>query len=184
LVERVVPLAQYYLTVVRFTELRQQYEFRLVLCHGMYEFGLVNHALCSAMDEMLREYLILIAQLESEAVQAQLTLQRVWFYIQPAMQTLRVLSNLCLAIETNSPLGAAASRTAGSGSRALRGGALLNVLIEHSAAAGGEQHSAKLFEFLVERAATPYLGMLEKWLYQGVVDDPYRTSGMLGTWLY
>jgi hypothetical protein len=78
LVERIVPLSQYYLTVVRFTELRQQ-----------YEFGLVNHALCAAIDEMVREYLILVAQLESEAARAQLTLQRFWLPTSPCLPPAR-----------------------------------------------------------------------------------------------
>jgi len=67
------------------------------------------------------------------------------------MQTLRVLSELCTAVESNTPLGAKPARAVGTvGQRALRGGALLNVLIAHAAAAGGEQHAAKLYAFLVE----------------------------------
>lgn len=37
--------------------------------------GMVSHALCSALQELVREYLIFIAQLEHQANSAKLTLQ-------------------------------------------------------------------------------------------------------------
>jgi gamma-tubulin complex component 2 len=47
-----------------------------------YEFGLVNHALCAGMRELLREYLILLAQLEHQHKLGQLSLQKLWFFVQ------------------------------------------------------------------------------------------------------
>ena len=121
LVDRVLPLTHYYVRIVRFLELRHN-----------YEFGLVNHALCAAVRELLREYLILVAQLEYQMSLAQLSLQKLWYYVQPALQTLKALHGLVVDIETDAP-GRERSAT-------LRGGMLLNTLHQHVVAAGGEQH--------------------------------------------
>lgn len=155
LVDRILPLTQYYVRVVRMIDLRQK-----------YEFGLVNHALCSALREVLREYLILVAQLEHQMSLWQLSLQKLWFFVQPAMQTLKALYNLVLDIETD-------SSSKGERGTTLRGGMLLNVLHAHAVAAGGEQHTTKLLSFVLQESATPYLAMLHSWIHQGIVQDPY-----------
>lgn len=155
LVDRVLPLTHFYVRIVRFIDLRQN-----------YEFGLINHALCAAVRELLREYLILVAQLEHQLSLSQLSLQKLWFFVQPAMQTLRALHSLVLDIESDS---------SGKGDRGttLRGGMLLNVLHAHAVAAGGEQHTTKLLSFILQESAAPYLGMLHTWIHQGIVQDPY-----------
>ncbi len=45
-----------------------------------FEYGLIAHAFTSAIRVMLKEYLILIAQLESLFHKRQLTMMRVWYY--------------------------------------------------------------------------------------------------------
>lgn len=155
LVDRVLPLTHYYVRIGRFIDLRQN-----------YEFGLVNHALCAAMRELMREYLILIAQLEHQLTLSLLSLQKLWFFVQPAMQTLKALHNLVLDIETDA---------CGKGERGttLRGGMLLNVLHAHAVAAGGELHTSKLLSFVLHECASPYLGMLQSWIHFGELQDPY-----------
>ena len=124
MVDRMVSLCQYYVRVVRFTELRQHYEFgenSFELYHGTDQLlaGLVNHALCAALQELLREYLILVAQLEYQFAASKLNLQefsfliekntiitglvqKFWYYVQPAMHTLRVLYEIVEAVESSS----------------------------------------------------------------------------------
>ena len=156
LVDRVLPLTHYYVRISRFIDLRLN-----------YEFGLVNHALCAAMRELLREYLILVAQLEYQQSLSQLSLQKLWFYVQPALQTLKTLHDLVLDIEAD-PAAAKGERTS-----TLRGGMLLNVLHAHAVAAGGEQHTSKLIDFVLHESAAPYLGMLHTWIHEGILQDPY-----------
>jgi gamma-tubulin complex component 2 len=155
LVDRILPLTDYYVRIVRFVDLRHN-----------YEFGLVNHALCGAVRELLREYLILIAQLEHQLALSQLSLQKLWFYVQPAIQTLKALNKLVIDIETDG--GGKADR-----GTTLRGGMLLNLLHTHSVAAGGEQHTSKLLAFVLQESAAPYLSMLQSWIHHGIVQDPY-----------
>ena len=157
LVDRILPLTHYYVRVVRMIDLRQK-----------YEFGLVNHALCAALREVLREYLILVAQLEHQMSLGHLSLQKLWFFVQPAMQTLKALYNLVLDIEAD-----CRSKPERGSTTTLRGGMLLNVLHAHAVAAGGEQHTTKLLSFVLQESAVPYLAMLHSWLHEGLVHDPY-----------
>jgi gamma-tubulin complex component 2 len=64
LVGRILPLCSHYVRVCEYVDTRQR-----------YEYGLINHAFCSAVRSLLKEYLILVAQLENQSRQGKLTLQ-------------------------------------------------------------------------------------------------------------
>eukprot|EP00516_Mucochytrium_quahogii_P003975 CAMPEP_0203759020 /NCGR_PEP_ID=MMETSP0098-20131031/11951_1 /ASSEMBLY_ACC=CAM_ASM_000208 /TAXON_ID=96639 /ORGANISM=" , Strain NY0313808BC1" /LENGTH=1021 /DNA_ID=CAMNT_0050651747 /DNA_START=232 /DNA_END=3294 /DNA_ORIENTATION=+ len=125
-----------------------------ILRRSRAEFGRVSHALAAAMRNLLREYQVLIAQLENQQQMHQLTLQKLWFYVQPSMRTLQTLSTV-----------AKKSATA-------TGGSLLNV-IHKLASRGGDAKSRSVYHYLVQNATVPYLEMLELWIYHGVIRDPY-----------
>jgi gamma-tubulin complex component 2 len=55
----------------------------------------------------------------------------------------------------------------------ITGEVLLNELHLASLAAAGNEDDSKLLGFIVRRAATPYIGMLGRWMYRGELDDPY-----------
>lgn len=59
-----------------------------------FEYGQVNHALTAAMRTLMKEYLILITQLEHLQRQGLLSLQKLWFYIQPTMRTMEILASI------------------------------------------------------------------------------------------
>ncbi|CAM9679069.1 unnamed protein product, partial [Phaeothamnion confervicola] len=143
LAERVLPLCDDYVRVARF-----------VADGARYERGLVTHALTAAVRALLREYLLLAAQLEAQARQGRLTLQRLWYALQPSMRSMRALRGLAEAV----------------GGR--RGGNLLEGLGE-AARGAGDAGIRRLFDFLLERAAAPYFEMLTLWIYHGELDDPY-----------
>ena len=42
--------------------------------HSQFECGLVSHALCGAIRALLKEYLLLVTQLDTEFIKADLTL--------------------------------------------------------------------------------------------------------------
>lgn len=52
------------------------------------------------------------------------------------------------------------------------GGALLNSVHKASARSGDAQ-ARSVARFLLERAAVPYIRMLEKWIFYGVLEDPH-----------
>ncbi|KAJ8314606.1 hypothetical protein KUTeg_006756 [Tegillarca granosa] len=87
-----------------------------------FEYGLVNHALSAAMRTLIKDYMVLVAQLEHQFRTGNLTLQKLWFYIQPTIRTLEILSNI-----SNS----------------------------------------------INRSCVPYFEILEKWIYKGIISDPY-----------
>lgn len=59
-----------------------------------YERGLVNHALSAAMRTFLKDYFVLVSQLENQHLQHNLTLQKLWFYIQSSMNTMEIIANI------------------------------------------------------------------------------------------
>lgn len=63
---------------------------------------MVSHALCSGIRQMLKEYRILTAQLESLFLQSStFTLQTLYFHLHPTLHTMTLLSSLCQALETD-----------------------------------------------------------------------------------
>ncbi|KAG8877739.1 hypothetical protein FRB97_003153 [Tulasnella sp. 331] len=84
LVDRILPLATYYTAINEFMQLRSQ-----------LECGLVNHALCAAIRDMLKDYLTLVSQLEHLFnTSPSFTLQKLWFYAHPTLHTLSLIYSL------------------------------------------------------------------------------------------
>ncbi|XP_022084041.1 gamma-tubulin complex component 2-like [Acanthaster planci] len=143
---RILPVCTMYSAVVRFIEDKLS-----------FEYGVVNHALCGAMKTLIKEYSILTAQLEHQFRQGQLPLQRFWFYIQPCKQTMEILASIAQAIDRG----------------ASTGGAVLSLLHERTAAMIGDTRAQNLCLFLTQSACAPYFEILEKWIYKGIIKDPY-----------
>ena len=54
-----------------------------------------------------------------------------------------------------------------------KGGALLNVIYKYMMNSS-DRTVKELFSFLLEKAAQPYLDVLQKWIYYGVLEDPFE----------
>ncbi|KAH0579055.1 hypothetical protein H2248_003213 [Termitomyces sp. 'cryptogamus'] len=90
LVERILPLGTYYTAISSFVELRSH-----------LDFGLVNHALCAAIREMLKDYQTLLSQLEHAFnTSPDFSLQKLWFYVHPTIHTLSLIYQLVLELAT------------------------------------------------------------------------------------
>jgi gamma-tubulin complex component 2 len=90
LVERIIPLGTYYTAVSAFIELRSD-----------LDYGLVNHALCAAIRDMLKDYQTLLSQLEHAfTTSPQFSLQKLWFYVHPTVHTLSLIYHLTLELGT------------------------------------------------------------------------------------
>ncbi|KAH7912889.1 Spc98 family-domain-containing protein [Hygrophoropsis aurantiaca] len=86
--ERILPLGTYYTAISSFVESRSH-----------LDFGLVNHALCAAMRDMLKDYQTLLSQLEHAFNTSPLfTLQKLWFYVHPTVHTLSLIYQLVLEL--------------------------------------------------------------------------------------
>ncbi|XP_058800560.1 gamma-tubulin complex component 2-like isoform X2 [Phymastichus coffea] len=147
LTQQILPLASYYSMTIRFVEEKV-----------LPDDGQVNHALRGALSCLLRDYLLFIVQLEIEHIRGKLNLQKLWFYIQPTMSTMSVLNKITSTIfKANA-----------------KGGKVLSLLHEQINNMSGEAKCKELCLFLIKAASVPYMQTLEKWVYKGVICDPYH----------
>ncbi|XP_064418571.1 gamma-tubulin complex component 2 [Latimeria chalumnae] len=146
LVNRILPVAASYSTVTRFTEEK-----------SLFEYGQVNHALAAAMRTLMKEYMILVTQLEHLQRQGMLSLQKLWFYIQPTMRTMEILASLATSVEKGECMG----------------GSTLSLLHDRTFNYTGDSQAQELCLYLTKAASVPYFEILEKWIYRGIINDPY-----------
>ncbi|KAI6026497.1 Spc98 family-domain-containing protein [Pisolithus microcarpus] len=192
LVERVLPLATYYTAISAFVESRSH-----------LEFGLVNHALCAAIRDMLKEYQTLLSQLEHAFnTSPQFTLQKLWFYVHPTVHTLSLIYRLILELATmedddgssissasDDPEQAARDEALGLGGAKLK--AVLSEITKSSTSAAipvkggeviyermqgmsGDPTARKVYGTLMSAAGAPYVEMLREWATTGRLHDPYE----------
>lgn len=146
IVKQMLPLASNYSIVRRFIENCNMWS------------GQVLHALVAAIEILLKDYYTMIAQLETEHMSGNMTLQKLWYFVLPTMHTMQVLA----AIVTNI------------GKSELRGGAVLTVLHEKTTTLMGDMRAQEISLFLTERACRPYLNILDQWIHKGTIIDPFQ----------
>ncbi|KAL0053447.1 hypothetical protein WJX82_005855 [Trebouxia sp. C0006] len=147
LVARMLPICEYVVVIQRFVETR-----------SAYQWGLVCHAAAASMRSVLQDWNLMVTQLEHQLRTGRLTLQALWYYCQPPLASLQLLASI--------------SSEAAAGK--LRGSALLNLLHQRSHAVAGDDQARRLLQKLLHAACTPYFRMLERWLCEGIVHDPYE----------
>uniref|UniRef100_A0A1A7YDN6 Gamma-tubulin complex component n=1 Tax=Iconisemion striatum TaxID=60296 RepID=A0A1A7YDN6_9TELE len=146
LVNRILPVASYYSTITRFIEEKSS-----------FEYGQVNHALTAAMRTLMKEYLILVTQLEHLQRQGLLSLQKLWFYVQPTMRTMEILASIASSLDKGECMG----------------GSTLSLLHDRTFNYTGDSQAQELCLYLTKAASVPYFEILEKWIYRGIIKDPY-----------
>ena len=123
--------------------------------HSRYEYGMVSHALASAMRHLLKQFTMIITQLEQLCLQGNLTLLRLYFYLTSSiiiMQKLEIISLKCIH---------------------LKGGTLLSELY-NLYNTEGDENTRKLLKELLSTASIPYFKFIEDWIYNGILNDPYH----------
>ncbi|KAG1670486.1 Gamma-tubulin complex component 2 [Nymphon striatum] len=86
-----------------------------------------------------------------------LTLQKMWFYLQPTMLTMENLATVVKTIVMGN----------------CRGGSVLSLLHNKTTSSSGDVKIQDLCLYLTQAATVPYFGILEKWIYRGLICDPY-----------
>ncbi|GAA5803659.1 hypothetical protein HPULCUR_009142 [Helicostylum pulchrum] len=180
LVEKLLPLATYYTSVDAFVN----------LC-SRYEYGTINHALCSGIRVFIKEYLTFMAQLEHQfQTSTRFTLQRLWFYAQSTIQNMKVLHDLAMTIraiqippkndeeEDFDAVIEGLQKEEASDEIHIpeerKGGAILNILSERLIGLSGDPNSKKMYTYLLSETAVPYFEILNAWIYHGEIRDPYN----------
>ena len=87
LTKQILPLASHYSMVMRFIQEKSS-----------FEYGQVNHALTSAMNSLIKDYMVLVAQLETANRKGNFSLHKLWFFIQPTLHTMEILVNIASTI--------------------------------------------------------------------------------------
>ncbi|PNF14012.1 Gamma-tubulin complex component 2 [Cryptotermes secundus] len=145
--EKILPLASHYSMVMRFIQEKSQ-----------FEYGQVNHALTAAMTALMKDYMVFVAQLETAHRKGSFTLHKLWFFIQPTLHTMEILANIASTISKSG----------------AKGGKVLSLLHERTSSYTGDPTGQELCLYLTQKACVPYMEILEKWVYKGVICDPYQ----------
>lgn len=162
------------------------------------EFGAVSQALCAAIRKLLKDYLILIAQLEGQLLNnPSFTLHILHLHTMPTSQCLNQLYSLGQELLRRNSLldqdldesvddfdnvdnileqlkeGGDLVPGAMSNKRICKGGNVLRLLTERLTTFSGDPTTKTLLESLVREASRPYMAMLNEWLHHGGIKDPH-----------
>ncbi|KAG4304377.1 hypothetical protein PORY_002087 [Pneumocystis oryctolagi] len=156
------------------------------------EFGLVNHALCAVMRELLKGYFTLIAQLEHQFnTNPSFTIHTFHLHMHSTSQSLfqmqalihDILKKSRILEEENSEdsiedvelfLQSIQDKSLSNvvGSRICKGGTILEVITSRLLSLSGDPHAKKLLEYVLKESSKPYMKMLNAWLHRGEISDP------------
>ncbi|EGG19365.1 spindle pole body component 97 [Cavenderia fasciculata] len=144
LVRRILPVCSYYIYIADFIDTRLN-----------FEWGVICHSLCESIQSLIKDYHQLVTNLENQLKSNTLSLQRMWYYIQPTLRIFESVYNLLYeTIKSN-----------------LYGSQILNLLFNSIAIYGCDQTSKELYLYFIEYCSKPFLKMLEDWIYRGTVND-------------
>ncbi|KAG0332525.1 Gamma-tubulin complex component 3 [Podila horticola] len=122
--------------------------------------GLVGQSFCSALQHELVDYFRLIAVLEAHISKDKdatngskgLSLKRLLVWTQDSLQRLRLMSVLVECCQN------------------LQGGALVSMV--HDYTQHGDPLIQQFINHMLERVSAPFYVMLQRWIYEGELDDP------------
>lgn len=87
LAKRILPVCSHYSLIIRFVEEKSE-----------FKWGLVNHALCASIRELLKNHYVFICQLENLQRKGNLSLQKLWYYVNPIMGFMEILASIIKVI--------------------------------------------------------------------------------------
>ena len=162
------------------------------------EYGAVSHAMCAVIRKLLKDYLILIAQLENQLLNnPNFTLHVLHIHTMPTAQCLAQLYSLGQELLRRNGLldqdldesiddfddvdnileqlkeGGDLVPGAMSSKKICKGGNVLRLLSERLATLSGDPTAKTLLETLLREASRPYMTMLNEWLHHGGIKDPH-----------
>ncbi|KAI6656503.1 Gamma-tubulin complex component 2 [Oopsacas minuta] len=145
LIRKIEPLFCFYSTVTKFIEM-----------YSTYEHGLVSQSLCSVMSTLLKEHFTVAAQLETQLRSGNLSIQQLWFFLQPCFKTLSLLYEICEDIEKSK----------------MDGATILSMLYNKMSTFIGDPKAKQWCLALATHTSVPYFEILENWIYRGIILDP------------
>jgi gamma-tubulin complex component 2 len=162
------------------------------------ECGAVSHSLCASIRKLLKDYLILIAQLESQLLNnPTFTLHLLHLHTMPTAQCLAQLYSMGQELLRRNGLldqdldesiddfddvdnileqlkeGGDLVPGAMARKKMCKGGNILRLLTERLATFSGDPTTKSLLQTLLRDASRPYMTMLNEWLHHGGIKDPH-----------
>ncbi|KAF3930803.1 hypothetical protein ABW20_dc0107652 [Dactylellina cionopaga] len=161
------------------------------------EFGAVNHALSAAIRKLLKDYLILVAQLEHQflsnpsftlqtlhlsTISVAHTLSQVYSLAQEILKRNSLLEDDDLdSVEDDvemllESLREGANIAGGGpvmGRKVCKGGAVLALITHRLNSMAGDPSTRNLLEYLLRQSSMPYMVMLNEWLHHGIIKDAH-----------
>ncbi|KAJ9048312.1 gamma tubulin complex Spc97/GCP2 subunit Alp4, variant 3 [Entomophthora muscae] len=162
-VKPIVKVAKYHRKVEAFTQV-----------FSRLGFGQVNHALCSGVKALLKEYYILIAQVEHQLRgNPEFSVHKLWFYFQPTLKTMKVLHEISLEISGRLNVGEESSVKMIILPESAKGGSILDLLERNMVRQSGDFETKQTYSFLLSYASVPYISMLYSWIHNGEIKDRF-----------
>ncbi|KAL9106287.1 MAG: hypothetical protein Q9227_008686 [Pyrenula ochraceoflavens] len=179
-------MATHYLAITAFVEVQSR-----------SEFGSVNHALCAAIRKLLKDYMILIAQLENKIINdPAYTLHQMHLHTIPTARSLfhiyglaqELLKRNSLVEELDDSMDEDAFdvdnilerlREGGDlqpGSMTKKrciGGSALGLITSRLNLYAGDPTAQSLLDMLLQESSKPYVTMLNDFLHHGRIKDPH-----------
>lgn len=160
---------------------------------GRAEFGVVNHALSAALRKLISDYLVLIAQLETQFLSnPAFTLHTLNLYTLPTRRVMSQLYSLAQTIITrSSPMDDSVDLDTeldienilealqggelvpGRNEIACKGGSVLGLITKRLELFSGDPAARAVLTLLLRNTSRPYMRMLNEWLHQGTINDLY-----------
>ncbi|KAI1075042.1 Spc98 family-domain-containing protein [Whalleya microplaca] len=161
------------------------------------EFGAVNHALCAAIRKFLQDYLVMVAQLESQFLTNEtFTLHLLNVHTLPTSQMMFQLYSLAHELlKRNALLDDESSEDSDpddienilenlkrggdlvpgnmTGKKVCKGGVVIGLITKRLETMSGDPAARSLLTSLLRDASRPYMAMLNEWLHHGEIRDPH-----------
>ncbi|KAI1344597.1 Spc98 family-domain-containing protein [Xylariaceae sp. FL0016] len=161
------------------------------------EYGTVNHALCASVRKFLQDYLIMVAQLETQFLTNDtFTLHLLNVHTLPTSQMMSQLYSLASDLLKGNALLDEESeeesdpddidnileklKTGGdlvpgnmTGKKVCKGGVVIGLVSKRLESMSGDPSARALLTTLLRDASRPYMTMLNEWLHHGEIKDAH-----------
>lgn len=164
------------------------------------EFGAVNHALCASVRKYLQDYIVMIAELETQFLTSEtFTVHVLNIHTLPTSHMMLQLYSLAQKLLQKNGLlddesddedddsvedydkvierlteGGDLMPGSMSAKKLCKGGVVLGLVTQRLESMAGDPAARTLLTSLLRDASKPYMSMLNEWLHHGAINDPHN----------